>query len=870
MDDLQDLLQGTKRPPIRDLNRDYLDAEVRPLLRSRRAHTLRRRVVFTVGVVILLPVGGFFSPLFLERLPQPVLVKTAQLRNELPRLPIPPMELETIPWPFDKQVEDADVFVQGRIESLDFVQEDLAKKVVALCPPSEHIRTTVRLRVTKSYPEIDAETVTFHTQVSVEGLDNLYMGGDCIVPLAIRDGEYFQPSRAHLFRINPETGRIPGIMDYGRNLTVDEAWKIIRDVYDAVHKYNQVSEETIAKWKEQLHIGTAAQCISAMTYLQTLPYLELSSVELTSAIERLYPGEAEISVEEESQYLHMVQAALESLIPIADSESVEALFKFYVRDRDRQSPVFDRRGPLEDRFIELFLRVPDAGRRERIIKLLGETGEIVDGLNSWQHEYVSDEHALFDVMAKTPGEDIDALFLEIMNDPSAFGVDGIYDLGNLWIAMGRRGMADLRPALEDALAEPGEIARGFANPPEPSHVVDAANRAMGELNRNLPSTESDFELLLASYDAGDTELIHEIRRRFPKDGRPYSYWLKTAPVRDVADLIAHSAPDPSFIPLLTAALDEPVNPPLNLKGTPAYWQDYSERAAMLFALYQCGAREDAVKRVSALLESFPADGEPGKSDEQWHWNFAQFRWRVELLKLAAYFGDEAAYPVVASYLDEESLGLYYGMPPTSGEFEGASNNATRLHAAAIVAAARTGKEQAIPLLQKQFDGERKRVAVVAAMALLYLGDHRGEETLIAWANGEGGFRMPRVSVTGEWEDWPRTVSMESLLRSPEIDAFYLDALRSGKHQFGPQLIVKSGIAEERRSEVLPILVDLLSNRDQLLRGDANEALRRLTGQDFGYNGREVVTHQQDAIAKWRAYVDDLVGGPFEDVTSPAS
>ncbi|MCC6490059.1 MAG: hypothetical protein IT364_21410 [Candidatus Hydrogenedentes bacterium] len=363
---------------------------------------------------------------------------------------------------------------------------------------------------------------------------------------------------------------------------------------------------------------------------------------------------------------------------------------------------------------------------------------------------------------------------------------------------------------------------------------------------------------MAEYDAGDKEVLHLIRKRFPADGNAYIPWLNTAPIREVADIIAHNAPDPSFVPPLTAALDEPVKSPLTPKGTPLHWQDFNERTTMLFALYQCGAREDAVKRVVALLETFPSDGTLGSGDEQSRWSLPHFRWRIELLKLAAYFADEAAYPVVASYLDGKSLEMYYGMPPTSGEFQGASNDATRLHAVAIVAAATTGREQAIPLLQQQFEGERKRVAVVAAMALLYLGDHRGEETLRAWANGDGGFRMTRVSVTGEWEDWPRTVSMESLLRSPEIDALYLDALRSGKHQFLPQSIVKSGIANDRKSDVLPILVDLLSNRDQLLRGDANEALRRLTGQDFGYNGREVVAHQQDAIAKWRAYVEEYL------------
>jgi HEAT repeat protein len=749
---------------------------------------------------------------------------------------------------FPHEVESADLLVHGTVIGVNLNLEDLAKHTpVISCPAERPIRATIQLHVTRSYPELDSETVTFESSLGFHTAMQIAAGDEYIVGLRRLAEADYANVRWLMLRVDPATGHV-GFYGLGSAMTVDEFWDTAKVVYDDVHKGTRPSPESIGQLQSSIRTGSLEQCASALAVLHMLDVRDVPPQDLVDALERHNPA----GLGSDYAYREMLKNALDLLLPTADEASVARLYKMYVDSRYQGDRAFD---DSQEKLFRLFVKFPGPERRERIIQLL-TMNEMVDKESGGQRrvELVDHKHHLFAAMAATPDAEIDRIFLEMANKPQEFGIEQNYELSSLWSAMAQRGSEELRPVLQRVLSAPADTA-----PKHPSEdLVGGAKHALSVLRRNESSAAEPLEMLLAEYDAGDKEVLHLVRKRFPADGSAYIPWLKTAPIREVADLIAHNAPDPSFTPLLTAALDEPVKPPLTPKGTPNHLKDSSERATMLFALYQCGAREDAVKRVVALLGTSPSDGTLGSGDEQSRWSLAQFRWKTELLKLAAYFADESAYPVVASYLDEETLKLYYGMPPTSGEFEGASNDATRLHAAAIVAAARTGKEQAIPLLQKQFDGERKRVAVVAAMALLYLGDQRGEETLRRWANWEDGYRAPHVFVTGEWEDWPRTVSMESLLRSPEIDAFYLDALRSGKHQFLPQSIVKSGIADDRKSDVLPILVDLLSNRDPLLRGDANEALRRLTGQDFGYDARELVTHQQDAIAKWRAYVDTSI------------
>ncbi|MCC6695833.1 MAG: hypothetical protein IT365_09405 [Candidatus Hydrogenedentes bacterium] len=845
MNDVLERLHGAQRPEAPALEQDALAGRVQTVLRKRRiAHRIHyARVAGVIVVALVVPV--LFSQPLIVHLPEPALRSLAQFRDRFPKpRPLTLGTKETVPPDFPHEVESADLLVHGAVIGVTLNLEDLAKHTpVISCPAESPIGATIQLRVTRSYPEIDSETVTFESQLGFHTALQIAAGDEYILGLRRNAEDKFGSLRALMLRVDPATGRV-GYYGLGRAMTVDEFWDIAKVIYDDVHKGSRPSPEAIGQLQSSIRNGSLEQCASALAVLRMLDVHDISPQDLVDVLERHNPA----GLGSDYPYREMLRDALDLLLPTADEASVTRLYKMYVDARYQQDRAFDE---SQEKLFRLFVKFPGPERRERIIQLLTTDEYVRTSTGEGHVDLVDHQHDLFAAMAATPDAEIDRIFLEMANQPQEYRIAN-HELSSLWSAMAQRGSEDLRPVLERVLAAPADAAPNYPS----EDLVSGAKRALAELRRSESSPAEPLETLMAEFDAGDKEVLHLIRKRFPADGSAYIPWLKTAPIREVADLIAHNAPDPSFVPLLTAALDEPVNPPLTPKGTPDHWQDFNERATMLFALHQCGAREDAVKRVVASLKSSPTDGAPRENDELRIWNFAQFRWRIELLKLAAYFADEAAYPVVASYLDEESLKLYYGMPPTSGESEGVSNDATRLHAVAIVAAARTGKEQAIPLLQKQFEGERKRVAVVAAMALLYLDDHRGEETLRVWANGDGGFRMIRVSFT-DWEDWPRTVSMESLLRSSEIEDFYLDALRSGRHQFLPQSILKSGIADDRKSDVLPILVDLLSNRNQL-GGDANEALRRLTGQDFGYNGQEVVTHQQDAIAKWRAYVEEYL------------
>jgi len=70
--------------------------------------------------------------------------------------------------------------------------------------------------------------------------------------------------------------------------------------------------------------------------------------------------------------------------------------------------------------------------------------------------------------------------------------------------------------------------------------------------------------------------------------------------------------------------------------------------------------------------------------------------------------------------------------------------------------------------------------------------------------------------------------------------------------------ISSSFVEDYNGQILAILVDQLSSRDLTTRKYANEILKRLTGQDFGFQPERFVGQQTEAIEKWRSYVDEYL------------
>ena len=90
------------------------------------------------------------------------------------------------------------------------------------------------------------------------------------------------------------------------------------------------------------------------------------------------------------------------------------------------------------------------------------------------------------------------------------------------------------------------------------------------------------------------------------------------------------------------------------------------------------------------------------------------------------------------------------------------------------------------------------------------------------------------------------------------DALLFEKLRHGLDSGDTYAFGISGFVEDYKGQILAILVDQLSSRDRTTRKYANEILKRLTGQDFGFEPDRFVGQQDEVIEQWRTYVDNYL------------
>jgi hypothetical protein len=95
---------------------------------------------------------------------------------------------------------------------------------------------------------------------------------------------------------------------------------------------------------------------------------------------------------------------------------------------------------------------------------------------------------------------------------------------------------------------------------------------------------------------------------------------------------------------------------------------------------------------------------------------------------------------------------------------------------------------------------------------------------------------------------------------------------SRKVQNPPPLVRARAVGLGRRqadSQVMPGLVDRLSDPDPVVRLAAHEALRKRTGRDFGYVPWANPEERAGAIEQWSAFVGQGRGSPDRPVRPPA-
>ena len=144
--------------------------------------------------------------------------------------------------------------------------------------------------------------------------------------------------------------------------------------------------------------------------------------------------------------------------------------------------------------------------------------------------------------------------------------------------------------------------------------------------------------------------------------------------------------------------------------------------------------------------------------------------------------------------------------------------------------------------------------MAAALSLYYLGDDTGYELLEYFVNGrEHSIVEFQERVGGDIGSHDALYPIATYLRSARGDALLLEHLcRIGYAHFGTPFF------RDHEREILPILVDNLESKDRASRCWANDVLRKVTGRDFAFQPERFVGQQQEAVERWRSYVQQYL------------
>lgn len=757
--------------------------------------------------------------------------------------------------PLPSITDQTDLWVRGKVRSLETRELEESERGTFDSNGSHEI--IIKIDVVNSSPKIDEMEVTVHWAALKERIARIQKNQECIAALIRRDdGTYKTLWQVGLYGwYQPDTGTSI-VSQAGATLTNIRSnllWELVTALRTGLDSPNGPAASTAEAWTPRLTSSSLSEFGAAQIVFEAFPSLPLPPETLIAALETQHANllvrmaNSAAPYDERDQYCRTFVLTLRLLMRNGDPDSIKGLMAVLQQDFTSEWCTFESRPDLAEQLVRVVSARGGDARVDLLKSILGRPFDWKsdDGTRSKHDTPIRADAGILRAIGDYEGGDLDALLIEILNNPTEFDIQDTLALSGLWYALAKRGHPIIKPYLEAYIANPSPEKLGIlSNDPENRGVI-YAKEVLQTYARNLPKSDQIQEFLRL-YEQGDLGALHDALRLITKHDTAFVPSLAAIPIDVLTDshyslassfsyMAATRLPDPAFLPQLRTLAN----------GAPSGW--------VFQALRACGdeplARKLALEAVEAPL--------PARDLRAVYLTIEE---RTGVVGFLGGLKDPELFENINRFTRPELLNKYRETLIGAAKAEGKEQYdfpVGMLERMAILALARTGGPKSIPRLKEIYlDGDIGD-RIVAAMGLYAQGDDTGIELVRSFAehheleNEEIAARW-RVDLFGEFHRAAR------MLESPRVDAILLERIKRGMDESDHDVLPYYTFVEANKSAILQALVVNLESKKLRLREDAARMLQDITGMKSDYDPEKLPRDQEDAIMEWRSRVAAIV------------
>jgi hypothetical protein len=791
---------------------------------------------------------------------------------------------------FQEVVEESNLFVHARLIGCNLNVEDIIAALVekekfsGLEDYMSKYKVTIQLYVIDILPKNilkKGRTITIPTVLYEDQLNAIKKNSDYYFAMVQNKGQ--EPKFLEFF-----SGVYP--VDFNKPANI-ETWQFFKDAQDILLFGQTPKSETIDYWISKLNGDTFAL---ALEYMDILPDDFIPSKSLMDALEQRYndlllqtqksidkaladvnPDKRRFAYTEAARLSNSDMPFFNKVINLFlrsnDKDSIKRMLALFNEDIQlgNTSILWRRISERNNGLLPLIIKMIVASDDKNRSQLLLDTYEKFKNIPLAAQNNVSNNadmlrnifvHELYNEIIneteKMPVKEAGQLLESILKEPSKFDFPSDYSsddaqrLKRVWKILASGGDSGIRSYLEEIIEEPNFYSIGINPASYRDKSTFSLEQSAFEVLQSMPesvrpSHNELIRLLLMIYErnkenescrnftvntmgdileTGDTECIPILTQML----------LMNKPHWSLPVIIKQRTPDPAFVPAIRTVIEKN-----------AY--DNTSQAYIVEALYACGQQEEAINEAVKVLD------QPNREDD-WSNIFRDANRRAELLLFLGTTQRKDLIDILEPYTTNSYFDTY---KPVFDQYN-LAYCVSEIQQNAIMAMTRLGGKTVNTKLRDIYKSTGDiRIRIVSALALYYNGDKTGEKLLRYFVEGTQK-DIPEIEM--RWfVDLNGGAAFQSViksyLRNELTDTLWLEKLTYSLDRADTD--IETDFYKEHKREILNKVVEHLNSKDREVRGIAIEMLRKVTGQNFGFDADRYAGQQDDIIQRWREYLNNI-------------